>query len=68
MINIRERDQIWNCPTNPVASDDGLPESIPSPGNGVNLPAPFPGLVTKELEDQAALLLDGIQGVIEAGV
>ncbi len=50
MINVRERDQIWNCPTNPIASDDGPPDAIPSPDRGAGLPAPFPGLVTKDLE------------------
>lgn len=49
-INVRERDQIWNCPTNPVASGDDPVAAIPSPATGVNVPAPFPGVVTKFLE------------------
>jgi len=49
MINVRERDQIWNCPGEDIAVDDP-PDTIPSPGVGANLPAPFPAIVTKELQ------------------
>jgi len=50
MINVRERDQIWNCPENPIVSDDGSPDAIAAPGQGSGLPAPFPGIVTKEID------------------
>jgi len=48
--NTRERDQIWNCPTNPVPSDDDNRPAAISPDQGLNVPAPFPGLVTKFLD------------------